>query len=270
MKKRVKLVCLLLMAALSASMLFGCGGASENVGTGAGASQPASVTTDETSGADAAEVDVPEDTTVSAAVDEVMWEIGEASSVVWTDSIGTTWIQIAVPVTNTGSANLYLNSGTMDLEDETGHLLDSESLVSAYPQVIQPGETAWYYEETTLDAEARQITVVPHVDVDKAKVECIRFEVSDLSLKDETYGGISVTGRVENATADTESMVYVVALLYDANDGLLGQAFTILTDELAAGETIGFSASSFSVPDSVTADSIARYDVYAFPYQFQF
>lgn len=220
--------------------------------------------------AEEAEAEEPEGESVSSG-DSTAWEVGEGKVVTWTDSIGSGWVQIIVPVTNTGTDNLYLSTGTMDLEDETGHLVDSRSMVSVYPDVIQPGETAFYYEETTLEIEENTtLKVVPHVEVSKAKVDCIRYDVSDLTLKDEEYGGIALTGRVENTTEEEGSMVYVTALLYGSGNEPLAQAFTILDKNLAAGDKIGFSASTFSVPDSVTMDAVDHYEVFAYPTQFQF
>ena len=203
--------------------------------------------------------------------EEAAWEVGEASAVTYTDSIGSTWIQIVCPVTNTGTKNLYLSAGTMDLEDQDGHLVDSLNLVSVFPEVLQPGETAYYYEETILDEGAPAgLRVLPHVKVKEAKVDCIRYEISDVAVSDEQYGGVKVTGRVENTTSEGESFVQIIALLYDADSNLIALPFTYITDELAAGDKIGFSMSSFSVPDSVTASAVDHYEIYAYPQQYQF
>ena len=69
------------------------------------------------------------------------YEVGEGRVVTYSDSLGSEWVIISVPVTNTGDTNLYLSSGTMDIEDQDGHLVDSKSLVSVYPEVLQPGES---------------------------------------------------------------------------------------------------------------------------------
>lgn len=199
------------------------------------------------------------------------YEVGEGRAVTYTDSIGTVWVQISVPVKNTGTTDLYLDSGTMDLEDADGHLVDSKSLVPAYPDVLRPGETAWYYEETILEElPDSELKVIPHVDVKSAKISCIRYEVSDVSLTDQTYGGIKITGRVENTTSGDESFIYVVVYLYDVQDALLCQALTIMTDTLKAGEKMGFSAVTWTSNDAITTEAVARYEVYAFPLQYQF
>ena len=212
-----------------------------------------------------------EEKTEEETKEAVAWETGEARAVTYTDSIGSVWVQVICPVTNTGTKNLYLSSGTMDLEDTDGHLVESLSMVSVFPEVIQPGETAYYYEETILDGgDPGALNVLPHVKVKEAKVDCIRFEISDVDIADESYGDVKVTGRVENTTSENQNLVQVIAFLFDADNNLIALPYTYLTDELAAGDKIGFSMTTFSVPDNVTAGAVDHYEVYAYPQQFQF
>ena len=199
------------------------------------------------------------------------WEVGQGRVLTYTNSIGTTRAQIAVPVTNTGDRNLYIGSGTMDLEDAGGHLVDSKKLVPFYPQVLAPGETGWYYDEAILDAApSSELSVIPHVEIREATVECIRYEASDISFTEEKFGGLKATGRITNTTAQDGSMVYVVVYLFDAEENMVGQTFTILTGDLKAGETIGFSTKSFGDNDGINADAVTSYRLFAYPTQFQF
>ena len=199
------------------------------------------------------------------------WEVGQGRALTYTDSIGSTWVQIMVPVTNTGDRNLYMSSGTMDLEDSSGHLVDSESLVPFFPEVLAPGETGWYYEETTLDSAVNsELSVVPHVDIKEAKVDCIRYEASDIAFTDEKFGGLKATGRVTNSTAEDGSLVHVVVFLFDAEENLVGQTYTILDGNLKAGESMGFSTSTFGTNDAVNVDTVTSYRLFAYPEQFQF
>lgn len=207
----------------------------------------------------------------AAPKEEAAWEVGEARAVTYSDSIGSLWVQIICPVTNTGTKNLYLSSGTMDLEDADGHLVESRSMVSVFPEVLQPGETAYYYEETILDeGSPTELKVLPHVKVKEATVDCVRYAISDTEISDDTYGGVKITGRVENTSSEAESFIQVIALLYDADNNLLALPFTYITDELAAGDKIGFSMTSFSVPENVTASAVDHVEFYAYPQQFQF
>ena len=53
----------------------------------------------------------------SEAPDGAAYEISYSNAKVWTNSIGTSWVQTIVEITNTGTTNLYLDSGSYDLED---------------------------------------------------------------------------------------------------------------------------------------------------------
>lgn len=190
---------------------------------------------------------------------------------VWKNSIGTVWMQAIVQIENTGDVPLYLNCSSIDVEDADGKLVKTESLVSVYPTVLLPGETAVLSEETTLEEEpSGELTVIPHWKNKKAKVDTIRYQVTEEEFKEEKYSGIKMIGRVENTSSEAESMVYIVANLFDENHHAIGQLFTILTNELQPGEKVGFELSALTMPDSVTLDSIASYEVFAFPLQYQF
>lgn len=200
------------------------------------------------------------------------YEVTYTSAKAYTNSIGTTWVQVIAEIENTGTADLYLSAGSYDLEDANGKLIASSSMTSTYPQVISPGEKAYMYEETTLDnAVDGELTVLPRPDVKKAKVENIRFNVTDVEISDQTYGGLKAIGRIENTSSETaDGMTYVVFILKDANGTPIGQVFTIIMEDLAPGDKIGFEATALSLPDNVTADTVASYDVLAYPMQMQF
>lgn len=200
------------------------------------------------------------------------YEISYSNAKVWTNSIGTPWVQTIVEITNTGTTNLYLDSGSYDLEDSSGALVASRSYVSTYPSVIAPGEKGIMYEETTLDnyTEDGNLTVIARPSVEEAHVDLVRYNITDVSVSADDFFGVNVLGRVENTTDETATLVYVVAIFYDANNIPIGSAFTILSDELAPGSKIGFEFGGFSLPDDFAAANIANTIVYAYPTQYQF
>lgn len=288
MKKFSKLLALLLALTLFALMALGSGSSSSSDSKGSGEQSASETGAAAPSGqqeaegaageADSAEEKAAEGSPQSpdpqaqqSAKEEAAWETGEGIVNTYTDSIGSNWVRIALPVRNTGNTDLYLSAGTMDLEDADGHLVDSKSLISVYPQVIKPGETAWYFDDTTLEeSPASPLSLVPHVDVKKASAACVRYEVSDVSFTDETYGGIKVTGRIENTSDAEESWINVAVLLYDENEQFLGVIRTYVTETVQPGDKIGFSATSLSNYDQLTVSDIAQYRIYAYPEQFQF
>ena len=251
--KRKKLVCTLLAAAVSLSLLSGCG-----------VDDVADAVKDAAGEAANTVSEIGEKIKDS----EPTYDVGEGTVSFRKDMISQ-WVSVSVPVKNTGNVDLYLSSCTIDLENENGELVDTLEYVSVYPQVLKPGETAYYFEETTYDGEETNgIKALPHVKVEKAKVDCIRYELSEVQVKDTDFLGAQISGRVENTTEEKGEMVYIVANLFDADGAMIGQAFTILTDDLAAGDKIGFELSSLS--SELKAKDIASYEVYAFPFQYQF
>lgn len=148
----------------------------------------------------------------------------------------------------------------------------SRSYVSTYPSVIAPGEKGIMYEETTLDDYSGDgnLTVIARPSVEEANVDLIRYNITDVSVSDDDFFGVNVLGRVENTTDEAATLVYVVAIFYDANNIPIGSAFTILPDELAVGSKVGFEFGGFSLPDDFTAANIANTVLYAYPTQYQF
>lgn len=192
-----------------------------------------------------------------------------SKAITYGNSIGSTWVQTIIEITNIGSKDIYLSAGSYDLEDSAGKLIESRSIVSVYPSVISPGEKGYLYEETTLDAAPEgELTVIPHVKADPAKVQNIRYNVSDVELSADEFSGIKALGRVENTTTEDDGLANVVIVLKDVNNAAIGVLFTFV--DINAGDKVGFSTSGFSLPPSVTIDAIASFEAFAYPTQFQF
>ena len=192
-----------------------------------------------------------------------------AGARVYTDSIGTVWSQVIVEIENTGTGRLYVSSGSYDLEDGDGSLIASKSHVPAFPQIIDPGEKAYMYEESILDGGVDgEAVVVPRPAVSETTLERVRFPVSGTELAAGRFGSLKALGRVENDTDQDSGIVYVVVILKDTSGRPVGQMYTVI-DSLRAGEQAGFQASAFALPEDLTLDEVADFDVYAYPLQTQ-
>ena len=198
---------------------------------------------------------------------EAAYELGEITTKVFTNSIGTTWVIGIAPVKNTGTCDLYISSVNMDIEDADGSLVDTMSLATSTPTVISPGETAVLYGESTVDAEG-DYKVVPTFKAVKAKIPNTRYPVSDIKIsEDKDFGDIEVIGRVEN-NGDEEESIEVAVIFYGADGSVLGTEHTY-TDEIAAGSKGTFKVST-SV-NEIDLEDIDHYDVIAYPgFQIQF
>ena len=196
----------------------------------------------------------------------VLYEVGNSTVDLWTDSIGSKWMKIAIPVKNTGTADLYLGTATADIETSTGTLLETKSSITGFPQYIKPGETGYYYVATSRSFTETDVKVVPHVDVRKATNDVIRYDISEVTLSEDTYNGVKVMGRVQNNTTKAGSLDKISAALFDSNNKLICVAFTYLDNNLAIGDKVGFSMTPFAYRDFTPSD-VARYEVYGHPTQ---
>lgn len=197
----------------------------------------------------------------------VKYDVGTPSVTLWTNSINSRWIKVAVPVTNTGEANLYLDDCSIDIESSTGSLLKTISYVNGYPEYLKPGETGYYYEETRVDFSDTNVKAVPNVQVEKATNNPIRYDISDVTITTDTYHGVKVMGRVQNNTSDKGTSVKVTANLFDANGKLICNCFTYLENGLNPGSKVGFTITPFAYNDFAPSD-VARYEVYSYPHQY--
>jgi len=254
----MKIQRLIVLFALILSLVFtmtACGNSSSPTGTSSAGSAQTNTSSAETT-----------------AKEETAYEVTYSSAKTYKNSIGTVWVQIIFEVENTGTTDLYLSSGSCDLEDSTGKLVGSKTMISVYPQVISPGEKAYYYEETTLDSvtDTPQLTVIARPDAEKAKVSKQELAVSEVEFQDDTYFGIKALGRVENTLTEEASMTYVAIVLFDTQNKPIGLLSTILMDKLAAGDKMGFEASALSMPDDITKSAVASFKAFSYDFQYQF
>lgn len=240
-------------------LLVGCGGSEPSASP---ASEPA---------AELTAAPTPEPTPEHTPEPEAKWEIVSQSFKSWPGLVGAD-AQGIVLVKNTGDLNLYLDSGIFDLEAADGSLLCTTEYVAAYPQVLQPGETGWYYEDSmfNLDEPAEGAVIAPRLPIKEATVECIRFPVSDVKVEfDSTYKRLTLLGRVENTSDAEQPMIYVAAMLYGENDAPLGAIFSIAKD-VPAGEKAGFDQMALGIPEDITEEDIVRIETIAWLNQWQF
>lgn len=203
----------------------------------------------------------------------VSYEVGTPSIYIWTNSISARWMKVSIPVTNTGTADLYLDSASIDIESKSGQLLQTKSLIDGYPEYIKPGETGYFYVETQAKFTDDDVNVIPHVEVEKATNDVIRYDISDVSIQEYLLSGasygIEVIGRVENKTSKKGTLVKIAAHLFDAEGNLICVCYNYLDNDLKANDKVGFTLSSYSFRD-ITPGDVASYEIYAYPTQFNF
>ena len=93
----------------------------------------------------------------------------------------------------------------------------------------------------------------------------VRYAVSDINLKDSVYGGVELTGRIRNDTAERGSLVCVAAVLLDESEKPLGVVYAVLDSPLEAGTETTFGMSSEMLPPEVKSADIAQVVTFAYP-----
>ena len=197
------------------------------------------------------------------------YEANNMSVTTWVDSIGTAWAQVAVEVYNAGKYDLFLDSASVDLETASGALVDTQSYIDPCPQVISPGEYAYYVETIMLDFEpTEELFSVWHLDIRESLTEKIMFPVTDISFSSDNFNKMKVIGRVENTTSEKQELIQVCIIPLDSENRILCKLFTYV--DIQPNDKVGFECYALSLPEGITAEDVAGYFVYAFPHQYQF
>lgn len=190
------------------------------------------------------------------------------------DTIGIVTADAIVQIENTGSDNLYLSSTSFDFEGEDGKIVGSDSLVTASPEILAPGEKGCLFipygtELANGTNPSQTFTLVPNLEIRKAKNSIVRYDVSETSMSQDTYGTFNIVGRITNNTADKGNSVLATAVFYDKDDKPIAGTETYLSG-LDAGQTLGFEMKYIALPDGITSDDIGRFEVYAILPQYQY
>ena len=215
-------------------------------------------------------------TPTAETTSEIRYEITDTSFNYYTNSIGNVEFYGIVEITNTGNTSIYLDDRSFDLEDNDGHLLQSESaFVSSCPDIIAPGEKGYIYNgmgANLLDKDVSTdngLKLVPHYKVEKAKGDIIEYDVTDTAIRKGDYGGAKVTGRVTNNSGKNDSLFYINVLFKDASGKVLTIAGTNILD-FTAGSTTSFEVNSAYGNETINYGDIANYEVVARKAYFQF
>ena len=178
------------------------------------------------------------------------------------------WGQVIAAVQNTGDAPIYLQNSTFHITDAEGKSLASDTTVSAYPQIVAPGETGYYYAETYLETESAEglmLEFTPQVSV--SAQQAVAYTVENPNLQDSRYGGMELRVTLSNSAAQDTRHYCVAVLLFDAEGKLLGQFYDVPSVKVPAGGSAVLELSSYMLPDTVTKAEIADYRILAYELQ---
>lgn len=179
-----------------------------------------------------------------------LYEVTYIKAITEKNSFGSIWVSAIGEVLNTSTVDLYMSDGTIDLFINN-EVFETLNYVALYPQVISPGEKAYYYQTAYLgdNIELDSIDAVLKVQAKKSKIEKIAFEVSDIEIHEDEYLGVSITGTVENKTEIDKLNVLVAVVLFNKDNHPIAVMPSFLS--LLASEKSPFITRSLFTPEEV-------------------
>lgn len=207
-------------------------------------------------------------TVATTEENKMAYDITNTSFNYYTNTIGSVEYYGIVEITNTGNCNISLDDCTFDLEDNNGHLLQTDKMISSCPSIVAPGEKGYFFNNLvscTIDSNVsldNGIKLVPNFKIKEARGEIVDYEVSDTDMREDNLGKIKITGRITNTTEEDCSYLSIYTLYKDA-DGKVIMIDTGTVNDLSAGSTTSFESSAIFGNDTVKKESIASYEVIA-------
>ena len=181
---------------------------------------------------------------------------------------GEMYAQAIISVKNTGNTPLFLGMSAITLTNQGGESAIFSGVIG-YPQVIDPGETGYYFDSgrVSLSAEGEQ-NISYSLNIRTASTQeqsgLKRYDIIRSSLRDSVYGGMTLTGYVNYTGGAKAWGIYVACVLFDA-DGKPVSLMYSLVDLPATAATLAFDVSNFTLPPALKAARIERFEVFAYP-----
>ena len=196
--------------------------------------------------------------------EEALYEQVDVSCMVYGEGSERRY-EMVVELVNTSDKPLYLNARSFDLEDKTGHLLQSDDELSTAPGVILPGEHGYIYNQfaTPIDAvdiPTEDLVFVPSYTVKDAAKTPHDYPVSDVSFKT-AEEGYTMVGRVQNDTPEPDFGVFANVIYLDKDGKCLGITGKFITD-LGPGETRSFEIASMEIEKTFDPELIGSYKIF--------
>jgi hypothetical protein len=142
----------LTLAVLTLVTMSACGNQTAEAEATAGEN---SVTVTENENSSAQKTTVPTVTTTKATTEEPKMDVDfkNNNAKAWKNSIGSTYLMLIWEIENTGNVPIYFKSGTCEVVDANGGLIDIFQNVNVYPSIADPGECVYYYTTESFDID---------------------------------------------------------------------------------------------------------------------
>ena len=186
------------------------------------------------------------------------------------------WVVFSFRVTNTGKTPFFVRNAEWKIVDADGNPSYIPHQRAATPQVLYPGESAWFCWTKLIEGHysiaAPQLTGVSANN----RFDIRYLSVSDLRLAEEdglpvAYGTVENTHKESEYTGYTKKMSMVYVNLYDQDGFLIGQlgwgSFNLDPGEKEEFKaTLSYEVQDMSSHPTVALSSVASYEAIAYDY----
>jgi hypothetical protein len=191
----------------------------------------------------------------------------------WKDSISYVHYEVVVEVQNVGTApaDVATSDDSYTIFAKDGTVLETGHFTYVFPQVIRPGEFAYYvdgsiFDQGTLTDQVGKLD--PSVSFGEADSPQTLFKVSSVKITQQPYGsGLQVSGVVTNSTSEDAAQPLVGVIFFNAKGAIIGALYENSLDTLRAGKSLGFKT-SYPGTSPLKPSSVAKFKTFAFDYSF--
>ena len=197
-----------------------------------------------------------------------MYIPGNSFARVYRTETGAIWATVIMEFTNIGDMPLHFSNASIVLQGIDGEIFQTLEDVAFAPQVLAPGETGYYCETVELDT-AEEISLSPKLTDFNVVVPVLEapasYAVSRSTLSNSPYGDLVLQATVTNNTDKEGDLVCVTAILKNSALEPVGFITGYLDGSLAAGASAEIAFESFMLPGDLTAESVAEFEIFAYP-----
>lgn len=206
--------------------------------------------------------------TTAASKSEELYKITYQNMHIYKDSLKKNSCDAMVEIQNISSDDIYIDgSNKFDIMDESNKISANVNMLSADPRIVAPGEKGYIYinlgTELNDDIDpTKTYTLVPHLDIVKAKIKDQRYDIKDDKMTESSFGP-DIVGTITNNTDKDDSMIWIAYVLYDESGTPLQCGGTNVMD-VKAGQSTGFENKIF-LNDGIDKSKIKSYKLFAEP-----
>lgn len=186
------------------------------------------------------------------------YEMTYSSARIQRDSVGNLWLNVMISLVNQSQETISLPYSTISIYADGEEVLQLEDVI-CYPQILEPGETGYYFEQCQVDLDENlELTAETSPNVERAN-DMKKYAVEDIQLRDSAFG-VEVYGMYRTDEA-VSGLMCAAVVLFD----LEGKPFAVLSDYFDASAK-EFILSSDKLPEGLRTTDISSYIAYVYPY----